>query len=166
MFRLRLSGSALAMADGSARTVSVREAPSRGGMCVRKVHPSAICLCVGLVGIAGICVNYAVSASVRVPVNVKGPHKLQESGRYGTSYWAEMTIGTPEQQFTALFDTGSSNVWVPSIDADTDKNRFDGSRSSTFVDLQDPVRFSAVRTDTTKAWLVSPNSSSQFWQNV
>jgi len=90
MFRLRLSGSALAMADGSARTVSVREAPSRGGMCVRKVHPSAICLCVGLVGIAGICVNYAVSASVRVPVNVKGPHKLQESGRYGTSYWAEM----------------------------------------------------------------------------
>merc|ERR1719428_136831 len=78
-------------------------------------------------------------ASVRVPVNVKGPHKLQESGRYGTSYWAEMTIGTPEQQFTALFDTGSSNVWVPSIDADTDKNRFDGSRSSTFVDLQDPV---------------------------
>jgi hypothetical protein len=94
----------------------------------------------GLLGIAGIFLNYAFSPSVRVPINVKGPHKIDESGRYGTQYWAEMTIGNPEQVFTALFDTGSSNVWVPSSDCATDKNRYDGGRSSTFQDLGSEVQ--------------------------
>jgi hypothetical protein len=51
-----------------------------------------------------------------------------------------MTIGTPGQEFTALFDTGSSNVWVPSTNADTDHDRFDSGRSSTFRDLGDQVQ--------------------------
>ena len=61
---------------------------------------------------------------------------------YGNAqYYATVQVGTPPQEFKVIYDTGSSNLWVPEVGCKHcgyffihRKNKYDKSMSTTFVE--------------------------------
>lgn len=100
----------------------------------------------------------AASHFVRVPLQkVKTPRVRNLNFQYNNgaepiinsgdvSYYGPITIGTPPQSFNVLFDTGSSNLWVPSVqcsknnsDCQTHK-KYNSSASSTYIPQGQPFQ--------------------------
>jgi cathepsin D len=65
------------------------------------------------------------------------PASVSLTNYLDAEYYGALSIGTPAQDFIAVFDTGSSDLWIPSSSctnkACENHNTYDSSASSTYV---------------------------------
>jgi cathepsin D len=79
-----------------------------------------------------LAARYGVKMNFTGPPGSTGP--ISMSNFMNAQYYGPISIGTPAQDFLVIYDTGSSNLWVPSSKCDNCVHkRYYSSESSTYI---------------------------------
>lgn len=84
----------------------------------------------------GIRAARAARMALRTSENSTSVPSVSLTDVQDSEYFGDVTIGTPGVTFKVIYDSGSSNLWVPNKDCDNCKNgtpRYDSSKSSTYT---------------------------------
>ncbi|KAL0093317.1 secreted aspartyl protease [Phycomyces blakesleeanus] len=91
--------------------------------------------------------TYSSSSSSSVHISGSTKSLLKRDSAFlfndGSEYIIKVSIGTPPQNFTVALDTGSSDLWIPSVDCAKEEcnlSRFNPEKSSSFVDTNYPFQ--------------------------
>ncbi|KAH6947564.1 hypothetical protein HPB50_020079 [Hyalomma asiaticum] len=109
------------------------------------MSPLGITILLGLLGVSTAQFSISLWRNTTDPVRsqrtwLSAPSVIQEEleNEKNLHYYGLISLGTPPQPFKVIFDTGSANLWVPSIkcpdteDGCKNKKKYDSSKSSTY----------------------------------